>query len=157
MASIYSENSFAHTQKWGYNIFGLVTTGSWGETYAGIWYKPFSRTQIGLYGGIETGGSNLRAAASCIQFADTARGFWRRLLIKGFYEQGGGKDNSWYHLSVQYQTARWRLGGISRRFYGTGPWIQYQMKRPAILVGAAYLYDAEAKEIKPTAFVGWNF
>lgn len=152
--SVYSENTFGKSKTWGYNIFATVTTTGWGEIYPGIWCKPWSKTFVGVSGGVETGGSHFRGATSFIKFADTSRGFFKRLLIKGFYEQGAGNGNYWWHASIQYQTKHWKLGVMSRRFYGNGPIVQCQHKK--VSVGGAYLYDAEAKAVKPTLFIGWD-
>lgn len=154
--TLYSENTFKKDSKWGYNMFVLVTK-DWAEAYPGVFYKISSNDVIGIAAGIETTSPYFRAAGSYIHFGDTKGSFTKRLFVRAFVEQGGGKGNYWYHVSVDYQTKNWRFGPMSRRFYGTGIRVEYQKADTKFKVGVAGLYDTEVGQYKPTVFIGWDF
>ena len=154
--TLYTENTFNKDSKFGYNMFVLVTKG-WAEAYPGLFYKITGKDVVGVAAGMEIASPYWRVAESYIHFGDKKGPFFKRLLIKAFAEQGGGKRNYWYHVSVDYQTKNWRFGPMSRRFYGTGLRAEYQKADTKFKIGAAGLYDTEIKQWKPTVFVGWDF
>ena len=154
--TLYTENTFTKDSKVGYNMFVLVTKG-WAEAYPGVFYKASANDVIGIAAGLETASPNWRVAGSYIHFGATKGSFAKRLFVRAFVEQGGGKGNYWYHVSVDYQTPNWRFGPLSRRFYGTGFRAEYQKSGTKCKVGVAALYDTEVKELKPTLFIGWDF
>ena len=154
--TVYTENTFKKDSKVGYNMFVLVTK-DWAEAYPGVFYKMSVNDVIGVAVGLETTAPYYRFAGSYLHFGDTKGMFFNRLLIKSFIEVGGGKSNYWYHVSIDYQTKDWRIGPMSRRFYGTGLRIEYQKDHTKFMLGGASLYDTEIGEWKPTIFIGWNF
>lgn len=154
--TLYTENTFTKDSKVGYNMFVLVTKG-WAEAYPGLFVKLGKNDVVGIAAGMETVAPHWRFAGSYIHFGETKGAFTKRLFVRAFVEQGSGKDNYWYHVSVDYQTADWRIGPMSRRFYGTGIRAEYQKSGTKFKLGAAGLYDTEVKQWKPTIFIGWDF
>jgi hypothetical protein len=154
--TLYSENTFKKDSKFGYNMFVLVTK-DWAEAYPGIFYKVTGKDVIGIAAGMETAAPYWRVAGSYIHFGETKGAFTKRLFIRAFVEQGGDQGNYWYHISVDYQTKNWRVGPMSRRFYGTGVRAEYQKADTKLKIGIAGLYDTEVNQFKPTVFIGWDF
>lgn len=154
--TLYTENTFKKDSKFGYNMFVLVTKG-WAEAYPGVFYKLSTNDVVGIAVGLETASPYWRVAGSYIHFGATKGSFTKRLFVRAFVEQGGGKGNYWYHVSVDYQTKDWRVGPMSRRFYGTGLRAEYQKAGTKFKLGIAGLYDTEVSQFKPTVFIGWDF
>jgi hypothetical protein len=154
--TLYTENAFTKDSKVGYNMFVLVTKG-WAEAYPGIFYKITGKDVVGVSIGMESATPYWRLAGSYIHFGDAKGTFAKRLFVRAFVEQGGGQDNYWYHVSVDYQTKNWRVGPMSRRFYGTGVRAEYQKADTKLKISVAGLYDTEVNQWKPTVFIGWDF
>lgn len=154
--TLYAEDTFKKEGKIGYNMFALVSKG-WATAYPGLYFKLNSKNVVGIAAGIETSAPYYRFASSYIHFGDKKGSFAKRLFVRAFTELGGGKGNYWYHISVDYQTKNWRIGPMSRRFYGTGLRAEYQKADTKFKIGAAVLYDTEVSQYKPTLFIGWDF
>lgn len=154
--TLYTENTFKKDGKVGYNMFVLVTKG-WAEAYPGLFVKLTKNDVVGVAAGMETASPYWRVAGSYIHFGAKKGSFSKRLFIRAFAEKGGGKGNYWYHVSVDYQTKDWRIGPMSRRFYGTGLRAEYQKAGTKFKLGIAGLYDTEISQWKPTVFIGWDF
>ncbi len=104
----------------------------WAEAYAGPTYSPTSFIQAGIGSGLEQ-----------------ADGLWR---VGGFIWIGNkkfqaltllekGTSGRWHRIIANYNLSKWLgIGGITERFLGTGPRIQFAVPHLPVQIWTAKLY-----------------
>lgn len=118
--------------------FALVEE-TWSEALVGVAYSPKKWLELGLSTGIEHNPAILRFGGSI--WIGKGKTSFLTLL-----EQGKGKDNYWYKISLTRNLSETvSLGAMAWRFHGLGPIVKYTPKKSDLTFWTLPAYDPEFK------------
>lgn len=151
--SLYTENLWSKKNRyWKYSIFFLQNP-LFAEVLPGVtWSSDTNSTfSIIVQGGLESNKIPRvqgRGLVGCIYKK-------QKLLIKSFVEIGEGRDNYWWHWSLEHN-GKGTYGLMSRRFYGSGVRGGYWISKNVLTQGAL-LWNTETGKLTPTVFLSYRW
>lgn len=126
------------SEKFNLTYFALVEE-KWSEALVGFDYSVKKWLSVGLSAGIEHNPAILRFGGS----------IWMgkgKTSFLALLEQGKGKDNYWYKISLTRELSETvSLGAMAWRFHGVGPIVKYTPKKSDLTFWTLPAYDPEFK------------
>jgi hypothetical protein len=143
-------NFLVDSTNWSHGFFALTTV-AWAEVLYGVTYSPKSWVTIGLMVGFEQNSPSITPRVEPMLLLKGKKFSW---ITIG--ELGKGEANYWWTSHLLYTHKSVSVGVMSRRFYGSGVQLKYQITKN-IGVWTAILYDYETEQVKPTFSVKVSF
>ncbi|MEA3249844.1 MAG: hypothetical protein U9Q03_05860 [Patescibacteria group bacterium] len=133
-----------YAEYFGITCFALASP-AYGEAHCGLFVEPIDWLYLSLSAGIETHESVYRVSGTVMVNAGVFQAV-------GVFEYGG--SGRWHTLRAGFRIGEHiRLGLMSQRFEGEGPFVQLGVGR--VSLRAAYLFDIE-RYVDERAEFGWR-
>ena len=121
--------------------------GQWGESYVGVYAKPFSWLQVGVaYGAERFDDYEADATVTGGRFGSFLWMGVGRLNLTGYYEDG--KSGTWHKEVLDFKIGkRFHFGAYDQTGLGTGPQVSVDVWHLNILAAVLYSEEIPHKEL----------